>query len=1041
MQMQQRLKRSNWAALAATQVSTFTIGLAASALIASAAVHAAATDAPSGSSVIQQTEIARAVGESISAGQTLDPGATITVAQLTHSEEMPNRRMTLARANELMQADNREVDAVAERLKEIIRARYEADQLNAESLATIKELRKKIAEYERLLSKSKLRQQLLTDDRDALEDQLNVVMGERDNALRDLTGERNDALAHGQQLQAELADKKGELDKLKDRLASVTADLSDTTAQLDQAIADKDRTENALAANQAILNERENKLARLNNQMTDKQDVLGLLERQLGDNSQRVNDLEAQVSQLTGDRDNTRNQLQAAEQQVAGMQDQADQQAKRLADLRNQLKRVTTERDGSQKKLADVKGQLDDKLRAIVGMEDRLTQLGADRNDALGRIKALEKQLASSENSANNLLSERDSLADSLNLFEQKAADFGNSFAEEQQKHIKTRANLAALNREADRLRAAIERLDGEKDALLNEAIDLKASRAELNGQLNATEKELAARQNELQAALTSIANLNGRIAELAKERDILASNVDKMGKRVVALRAGMDDSKLEFDNLIADANRQHAGEIKALEAEIASKKQNIALLNKDIAGLNADLADQQKQSDALVAGQEQQIGNLKARLAELSDAREKLLLANQQGAQQIDSLRNSVAELMEAQDNAEQQIAQLSDANKTLESQLNTANKQLASANNNFDRLKSDSEVQLAGLEKDIMDLTDTRASNTNQIARLESLNQQLGSELAATRNRLDMLTDQSTDKVKSLSDELAKLLSREKLYKANMLESGEKLQELANLNEALSGENQQLQSNNQNLISRNQVLTAELDTERQRLDRLQQDLGTANTELGGYQAELNIANQRLSELLEAQRMAEAERDRIAAEAEQLRVSLTDELDAARLENITVQKARADNSIPLRLGNADFFETGSARLTKAGGEKLTQLAKIIHSYHDRRIVVEGHTDDVPIGPTLLSRYASNWELSVARAAAAVRHMQRETDIDPVNLSAAGYGEYKPVGDNSTAEGRQQNRRVEVVLYPRESEFKNISDAEVSVPTMTAIEE
>ena len=123
------------------------------------------------------------------------------------------------------------------------------------------------------------------------------------------------------------------------------------------------------------------------------------------------------------------------------------------------------------------------------------------------------------------------------------------------------------------------------------------------------------------------------------------------------------------------------------------------------------------------------------------------------------------------------------------------------------------------------------------------------------------------------------------------------------------------------------------------------------------------------------------------------------------------------DNSIPIRLGNADFFAPGSAKLTKAGGEKLTKLAEIIETYDNRRIVVEGHTDNVPIGVGLKYLFESNWELSVARSAAAVRHMQTMTDIDPRNLSAAGYGEFHPVAPNDNPENRQQNRRVEVVLY------------------------
>ena len=79
---------------------------------------------------------------------------------------------------------------------------------------------------------------------------------------------------------------------------------------------------------------------------------------------------------------------------------------------------------------------------------------------------------------------------------------------------------------------------------------------------------------------------------------------------------------------------------------------------------------------------------------------------------------------------------------------------------------------------------------------------------------------------------------------------------------------------------------------------------------------------------------------------------------------------------------------------------------------------MEGHTDDVPIGPALARIFKSNWKLSVARAASAVRYMS-SNGISSSRLSAVGFGEFSPIADNGTDSGREQNRRVEVVLYPR----------------------
>jgi chemotaxis protein MotB len=79
---------------------------------------------------------------------------------------------------------------------------------------------------------------------------------------------------------------------------------------------------------------------------------------------------------------------------------------------------------------------------------------------------------------------------------------------------------------------------------------------------------------------------------------------------------------------------------------------------------------------------------------------------------------------------------------------------------------------------------------------------------------------------------------------------------------------------------------------------------------------------------------------------------------------------------------------------------------------------VEGHTDNVPIGPDLVHIFPTNWELSVARAVAVVRFLQEKGGIQPKRLSARGYSYYRPVAPNESEEGRRQNRRIEIILIP-----------------------
>ncbi len=106
------------------------------------------------------------------------------------------------------------------------------------------------------------------------------------------------------------------------------------------------------------------------------------------------------------------------------------------------------------------------------------------------------------------------------------------------------------------------------------------------------------------------------------------------------------------------------------------------------------------------------------------------------------------------------------------------------------------------------------------------------------------------------------------------------------------------------------------------------------------------------------------------------------------------------------------LFPSGSADLRSQAQEMLDALAPILRDVPNE-IRVEGHTDNVPIRT---ADFPSNWELSAARATNVLRYLLQVGELESDRLSAAGYGEYRPIADNDTAEGRAQNRRVDVVL-------------------------
>jgi chemotaxis protein MotB len=110
------------------------------------------------------------------------------------------------------------------------------------------------------------------------------------------------------------------------------------------------------------------------------------------------------------------------------------------------------------------------------------------------------------------------------------------------------------------------------------------------------------------------------------------------------------------------------------------------------------------------------------------------------------------------------------------------------------------------------------------------------------------------------------------------------------------------------------------------------------------------------------------------------------------------------------------LFKSGSSAVEEKGEVALKLLGEVLDKNPDIDILVEGHTDNVPIKTSL---YKDNWDLSVARATSIVRALTTKYKITPSRLTASGKGEYFPKADNTTAEGRAKNRRTEIILSPK----------------------
>lgn len=207
------------------------------------------------------------------------------------------------------------------------------------------------------------------------------------------------------------------------------------------------------------------------------------------------------------------------------------------------------------------------------------------------------------------------------------------------------------------------------------------------------------------------------------------------------------------------------------------------------------------------------------------------------------------------------------------------------------------------------------------------------------------------------------------------------------------------------------------------ERIDTKEAELATAQERLEAARGDLREAEQALTELRGKVERLQKEKARQAEELQRLRTDMQAQLQSRAVRIDELEEGLA----VIRLEAGILFDSGAAWVTPGGQKVLDRVAELLRQFPQRRIQVVGHTDALPIGEALEARYPSNWELSTARAAAAVRYLQYAGDIAPERMAAVGYGPYHPVAGNDDPAGRARNRRIEIRLLPPEGRLPSRS--------------
>lgn len=266
---------------------------------------------------------------------------------------------------------------------------------------------------------------------------------------------------------------------------------------------------------------------------------------------------------------------------------------------------------------------------------------------------------------------------------------------------------------------------------------------------------------------------------------------------------------------------------------------------------------------------------------------------------------------------------------------------------------------------------------------------------ELSTTNKELVSRVEQLSAKNKELEKQVEEALYNANLYRQNAEVSKQRNNELQ----------QQINALNSGSSSEIEKLLSELNRTRENLNTREDKLLSAEQEL----------EQRNAKLIELQDILKQKDEAVKA----LKNKVMDALVGFNNNGLRVHEK--NGKVYVSLDEKLLFKTGKWDVDPKGQNAINELAKVLAQNPDINIMVEGHTDDVKMHGS--GEVKDNWDLSAMRATAVTKILTQNKQIDPKRIIAAGRSEYLPVSTDKTAEGRQMNRRTEIILTPKIDEL------------------
>jgi len=329
----------------------------------------------------------------------------------------------------------------------------------------------------------------------------------------------------------------------------------------------------------------------------------------------------------------------------------------------------------------------------------------------------------------------------------------------------------------------------------------------------------------------------------------------------------------------------------------------------------------------------------------------------------------------------------------------------------------------ELKGTRQKLADAQAQATSLASQVAELQSSlsrASERAEQLEKERDQLQQGNRELSQSLNARQDELSKRISK---LQGELSEAQSGLAQAQGRNADYAKGLQEANARFDQLGARATALEKERDQFLKASAELSKSLGAKQDELSKTVSTLTedkrLLEGRIAEMSKSSDELKARQERELLQTKGTYESLVGELKGEIAQG-QVKIEQIQGKLSVNVADTIFFDSGKAEIKDSGRKVLQRVGDILRHITGKQIRIEGHTDNVRIRGVLKERYQSNWELSTARATTVARFLQEKSGIDPSLLTAAGYGEYRPIASNDTEEGRAKNRRIEIVLIDKE---------------------